>query len=354
MRTEAETSRATERRLTTCIAGLLSISASGVASRSDRPGEAIGTLLEVLISTLNLHTVHASFKISGARKPLTVSASSDPESKSRLDPDFRAVVDAWLRDRARLSPFVLQRATSNGERTLVLLRLGLRTQAGWLLACSEHADFPNQTERLLLVAAAGQATLSLEQANLLGEQTRLAQRLEQNVKLRTRELRTANAALAKALKQADTLRNALEKENSELRAQAAGLRGGLTPGQLNRAKALMSEDLAGRIRLDQIAKACNLSVRHFSRAFRQSSGLPPHQWLLNQRIERAKELLRDPKLSLLDIAIACGFGDQSHFSRAFSKMTDLSPGIWRRMRSTPQGPTSRPALRRQAGPRRSA
>ncbi len=94
----------------------------------------------------------------------------------------------------------------------------------------------------------------------------------------------------------------------------------------------MSEDLGGRIRLDQIAKACGLSLRHFSRAFRQSLGIPPHQWLLDQRIRHAKELLRDPGLPLFDIAIACGFGDQSHFSRAFFRAVGLSPGLWRRMR----------------------
>jgi len=67
-----------------------------------------------------------------------------------------------------------------------------------------------------------------------------------------------------------------------------------------------------------------------SRAFRQSTGVPPHRWRLNERVERAKDLLRDPALSLADVALACGFGDQSHFTRMFTAAVRLSPGLWRR------------------------
>jgi AraC family transcriptional regulator len=71
----------------------------------------------------------------------------------------------------------------------------------------------------------------------------------------------------------------------------------------------------------------------FSRAFKQSTGIPPHQWLLDRRVETAKDLLRRSCLSLTDIALTCGFSDQSHFTRVFVRACGVSPGVWRRGKS---------------------
>jgi AraC family transcriptional regulator len=111
-------------------------------------------------------------------------------------------------------------------------------------------------------------------------------------------------------------------------------RGGLAPWQEKRAKELLQSDLSGELSLSRLALECGLSVRHFTRAFRQSMGIPPHRYLLKRRIEHARELLRNPTLSLLEIALACGFSDQSHFTRVFRASMHVSPGAWRRQ----QGP----------------
>ena len=79
-----------------------------------------------------------------------------------------------------------------------------------------------------------------------------------------------------------------------------------------------------------LANACGLSSKHFSRAFRQSNGLSPHQWLLQRRVDKAKRVLRDPRVAIADVAIACGFSDQSHFTRVFTRWVGSSPGQWRR------------------------
>jgi AraC family transcriptional regulator len=71
-----------------------------------------------------------------------------------------------------------------------------------------------------------------------------------------------------------------------------------------------------------------LSVSHFSRAFRRTMVVAPHHWLLTRRIEVAKG--RDRGLSLSDVALVCGFADQSHLTRVFTGMVGLSPGAWRR------------------------
>lgn len=109
-------------------------------------------------------------------------------------------------------------------------------------------------------------------------------------------------------------------------------RGTLAPWQERRAKEILSANLGGEVSLDRLASECGLSVRHFARAFRQTTGSPPHRWLLKLRITKAKELLLKSKLSLSDIALACGFADQSHFTRVFSATVGESPGVWRNNR----------------------
>src|SRR6185436_18144716 len=108
-------------------------------------------------------------------------------------------------------------------------------------------------------------------------------------------------------------------------------RGGLSSRHERRAKELLRQNLGGNITLDQLAAECGLSIRHFARAFRESTGVPPHRWLLLQRVEQAKELLRRSAQPLVDIALACGFADQSHFTRVFTAVMGASPGNWRRM-----------------------
>ena len=112
----------------------------------------------------------------------------------------------------------------------------------------------------------------------------------------------------------------------------AGLpRGGLAPWQERRATELMMAFADEEIPLARLASECGLSARHFARAFRASTGLPPHRWLLHYRVERAKEMLRTKAVSLADVAMFCGFADQSHFARTFRNIAGVSPGLWRRL-----------------------
>jgi AraC family transcriptional regulator len=115
-----------------------------------------------------------------------------------------------------------------------------------------------------------------------------------------------------------------------MRPLSRPVRGGLAPWQVRRAKEILSANLDGRMPLKEVAKECGLSVSHFSHAFRRTTGAAPHHWLMTRRVEAAKEKLRDGRLSLLDVALACGFSDQSHLTRVFTGMVGLSPGAWRR------------------------
>jgi AraC family transcriptional regulator len=107
-------------------------------------------------------------------------------------------------------------------------------------------------------------------------------------------------------------------------------RGGLAPWQVKRACERLESDLGGMLSLQQIAAEFDLSVSHFSRAFRSSTGLPPHQWLLRQRVKAAKKLMTVRDLSLSEIAISAGFANQSHFTKVFSALVGASPAAWRR------------------------
>jgi AraC family transcriptional regulator len=107
-------------------------------------------------------------------------------------------------------------------------------------------------------------------------------------------------------------------------------KGGLAPWQLRRAQDMLASNLEGSVELEAVARECGLSVSHFSRAFRNSIGLPPRRWVMKRRVETAKLIMRQGGASLGEIALRCGFADQSHFTRVFSRETGASPGQWRR------------------------
>jgi AraC family transcriptional regulator len=111
---------------------------------------------------------------------------------------------------------------------------------------------------------------------------------------------------------------------------ALRFRGGLSPWQMRRATELMEAHLDGNIALQTVAEACDLSVSHFARAFKTTFRRPPYKWLIERRLDRAKNLMTNSRLPLADIAARCGFTDQSALNRAFQRIHGVTPGIWRR------------------------
>jgi transcriptional regulator of acetoin/glycerol metabolism len=107
-------------------------------------------------------------------------------------------------------------------------------------------------------------------------------------------------------------------------------RGGLSPGVLRRVREYIRANLHEQLDIGTLALRAGLSAYHFSRAFKASVGMPPHRYLLEQRIKRAAELLERSEQSLTSIALAVGFADQSHFSRSFHALMRLTPSQFRR------------------------
>ena len=107
------------------------------------------------------------------------------------------------------------------------------------------------------------------------------------------------------------------------------LRGGLAPARLRRVKELVHAKMEDELTLIEMAQAAELSPAHFSRIFRKSTGETPHQFVLRQRVERAKEMLSEAEMRVLDVAMACGFKTQQHFARVFRRVCGASPTDYR-------------------------
>jgi AraC family transcriptional regulator len=106
-------------------------------------------------------------------------------------------------------------------------------------------------------------------------------------------------------------------------------RGGLGSARLRRIKELVDAKMEDDLSLDDMAQSVGLSTAHFARMFRKSTGQTPHQFVLRQRLERAKAMLRAPEARVLDIAVACGFKTQQHFAQAFRDLWGVSPTEYR-------------------------
>ena len=106
---------------------------------------------------------------------------------------------------------------------------------------------------------------------------------------------------------------------------------GLSSRQLNLATAFLASAAADDMTIADIAAQCGLSTSYFIRAFRKSTGRTPHRWLLEYRAEKARQMLLG-EASIAEIAVACGFADQSHLTRIFTALHGISPGSWRRQR----------------------
>jgi AraC-like DNA-binding protein len=105
--------------------------------------------------------------------------------------------------------------------------------------------------------------------------------------------------------------------------------GGLSPGAMRRVREFVDTHLNSSIDLTTLASVAGVSIHHFARGFKQSAKVTPHNYLVQKRVERARELLARTELSLSEIAYAVGFSDQSHLTRHFRQMLGVTPGQFR-------------------------
>jgi AraC-like DNA-binding protein len=305
--------------------------ASIITSSCEDPRQLIAASLDALLDMLRLDFAYATF-VDPETGTLSVAARAlDTREPAVIRQRIGPAIEVGMSEQ-RQAPRVAMRCPG-GDAQVVRLRLGMRDEIGVMLLGSARNAFPTRRESVLLSVVAGQLAIGLRGACLLRDQKCKTLELDRKVARQARKLQVASEERQRALERLHELQDRTRSGGDGLREHATLTRGGLAHWQMQRATKLMTANLQEHVPLSQLAAQCGLSVRHFARAFRQSTGLPPHRWLLNHRVEHARELLRDPMMSLVEIALACGFADQSHFTRTFTALAGLGPGLWRRMES---------------------
>jgi AraC family transcriptional regulator len=106
----------------------------------------------------------------------------------------------------------------------------------------------------------------------------------------------------------------------------------LLPWQMRRVEHYIEDHIDQQIRVADLSDVVDLSVAHFSRAFRLACGEPPHAYIVRRRVELASRLMLASREALSEIALRCGFHDQAHLSKQFRQLTGETPAAWRRLR----------------------
>lgn len=126
-------------------------------------------------------------------------------------------------------------------------------------------------------------------------------------------------------------------------------RGGLAGWQARRVSLHVDQHLSESLLCKDLARLVNLSISHFSRAFKASFGCSPHAYVTRRRMELAQGLMLTTDAPLRQIALDCGLADQAHLSRLFKRIVGDSPAAWRRARSQPSGILAGSESHRAAG-----
>ena len=181
---------------------------------------------------------------------------------------------------------------------------------------------------------------------------------DSNAGLSVRKIRSVMAELCSAIRSAlddergtaeASLRRAAEllQDMGEMAtAVPQPVRGGLAPWQIRKVTSHVEAHLDRPIRNDELAALVRLNPSHFGRAFRNSFGEPPHEYVIRRRVEHAQGLMLSTDASLSEIALNCGLADQSHLTRLFRRFAGESPRAWRRARigaPIPASESARPA-----------
>ena len=122
----------------------------------------------------------------------------------------------------------------------------------------------------------------------------------------------------------------VSRSDGEISSAPGGhIRGGLPPRTVRRISEYIDNNIEQRITVEVLANLACLSVSYFVRAFKQSNGVTPHEYLMRRRVQLTIKLLSDTDMPLSEIAHAAGFVDQSHFARRFRQHVGMSPRDYR-------------------------
>jgi signal transduction histidine kinase len=209
------------KRLQRCLNDLVSVLALPAIWTGREPSQIVSTLLDALLGMLRLDLVYVRLEDRFGGSPVEMVRVADSWSLACMPHEVGGVLDQWLGHDSQKWPSVARHALGDVHISIVPLRLGLQGDIGLIVTGSQRADFPSETERLLLSVAANQASIGLHEARLLSEQKRVAVELERRVAQRTAELATANEELRKEVAERKLADAKLRLEEKELRRSEA-------------------------------------------------------------------------------------------------------------------------------------
>jgi PAS domain S-box-containing protein len=183
------------KRLQRCINDLVSLFALPAMWSGGEPSQIVDTLLDALLRVLQLDLVYVRLMDPGGRAPVETVRFARSREQTAQPREIGEVFKNWLGADPREWPPLIRNPIGGRDISIMPLQLGLQGEIGTIVAGSERADFPRQTERLILSVAANQASIGLQGAWLLNEQKHVASELDRRVAQRTRELAETNEEL---------------------------------------------------------------------------------------------------------------------------------------------------------------
>jgi PAS domain S-box-containing protein len=221
MPAQPENSAEEVRHLRRCISDLVSVLALPATWTGGRPSQIVGNSLDALVSMLSLDFVYARLRDSaGTTFTEMVRVGSRWGSKSQPE-DFGEKLQPWLEGDFQKLPSVATDFFGKPAITLMPLQLGLHADVGVIVAGSQRADFPQQTERLILNIAANQVVIGLQESSLLTAQTQVASDLGERVAQRAAELAATNEELRREIAERKSVEDRLRQEEAGLRRSEA-------------------------------------------------------------------------------------------------------------------------------------
>src|SRR5579863_7463800 len=178
------------KHLKRCLNDLVSVLALPAMWSGSQPSQIVHTLLDALLGMLCLDLVYARLQNPAGGAPIEVLKIA-PSAKWALPDEIHKTVNQWFGDDPQKWPSRLRASIGDEDISIVSQRCGLHGEIGIIVAGSQRADFPGQSERLVLSVAANQAVIGLQEARLLSEQKRVSSELDRRVVERTKELAKA-------------------------------------------------------------------------------------------------------------------------------------------------------------------
>src|SRR5580698_2124878 len=209
------------KHLQRCINDLVSLLALPAIWSGGDPSQLLHTLLDALMRMLRLDLVSVSLIDPVGESPVEIVRIAEPRGPMPSAHDVCEALSQCFNNDSRKWPPLLRNLMGEGDVSIVPLPLGLQGELGVIVVAAQRADFPRQTETLLLSVAANQASIALQGARLLRHQQRVASQLDQRVVQQTAELATANEELKLELAERRLLEEKLGQEEGELKRSEA-------------------------------------------------------------------------------------------------------------------------------------